>query len=57
MAFNLPYVCDYITKFCIKEAEISRNYENEYIHSTGHMEARCRKYKRFEVGGSQAYDH
>jgi hypothetical protein len=29
VAFQIPYVYDYITKLCKKQAEIIQNYENE----------------------------
>jgi hypothetical protein len=34
-AFNLPYVYDYITKLCRKQAEVIRNHENEHVHGIG----------------------
>jgi hypothetical protein len=34
-AFNLPYVYNYITKFCRHQAEIIQNYENEHVCSIG----------------------
>jgi hypothetical protein len=55
-AFNLPYVYDYITKLCRKQAEVIRNHENEHVCSIGQGEARHRKYKRLKLGGGQAYD-
>jgi hypothetical protein len=54
--FNLPYVYDYITKLCRKQADVTRNHENEHVHGTGQGEARYRKYKRLKLGGGQAYD-
>jgi hypothetical protein len=53
--FNLPYVYDYVTKLCRKEAEVIRNQDNEHIRGIGQDEASHRKYKRFKLGG-QAYD-
>jgi hypothetical protein len=29
MAFKLPYIYDYITKFCRQQAEVIQNHENE----------------------------
>jgi hypothetical protein len=55
-AFNHPYVYDYITKLCRKQAEVIRNHENEHVRGTGQGEARHRKYKRLKLGGGQAYD-
>jgi hypothetical protein len=31
MVFNLPYVYDYITKLCRKQAEIIQNHENANV--------------------------
>jgi hypothetical protein len=55
-AFNLPYVYDYITKLCRKQAEVIQNHENERIRGKGQGEARHRKYMRLKLGGGQAYD-
>jgi hypothetical protein len=54
MAFNLPYVYDYVTKLCRQQAEI-RNLENKIFHGI-EGEARHRKYKGLKLGGGQAYD-
>jgi hypothetical protein len=54
-AFNLPYVYDYITKLCRKQAEVIRNHDNEHVRSIGQGEARQRKYKRLKFGAGQAY--
>jgi hypothetical protein len=56
MAFNFPYVYDYITKLCRQQAEVTRNHENEYVRDIEQGEARYRKYKRPQLGGGQAYD-
>jgi hypothetical protein len=56
MAFNLPYVCDYITKLCRQQPEVIQNHENERVLSIGQGEARHRKYKRLKFSGGQAYD-
>jgi hypothetical protein len=29
--FNLPYVYDYITNLCRKQAEVIQNHENEHV--------------------------
>jgi hypothetical protein len=39
-AFNLPYVYDYITKLCRKQAEAIENHENEHVRGIGQGEAR-----------------
>jgi hypothetical protein len=55
-AFNLPYMYDYITKFCRRQAAVIQNQENEHIRDIGQGEARRRKYKRLKLGGGQAYN-
>jgi hypothetical protein len=55
-AFNLPYVYDYITKFCRQQAEVIQNNENEHVRGIGQGEARHKKYKMFKLDGGQAYD-
>jgi hypothetical protein len=42
-AFNLPYVYDYITELCRKQAEVIWNHENEHVRGIGQGEARHRK--------------
>jgi hypothetical protein len=54
MAFNLPYVYDYITKLCRQQAEVIQYHENEHVCSTGEGEARHRKYTRLKLGSGQA---
>jgi hypothetical protein len=44
MAFNLPYVHDYITKLCRQQPEVIQNHENEHVRSLGQGEATQRKY-------------
>jgi hypothetical protein len=56
IAFKIPYVYDYITKLCRQQAEVIQNYDNENVPNIGQGEARHRKYKRFKLGGGQAYD-
>jgi hypothetical protein len=55
-AFNIPYIYDYITKLCRQQAEVIRNHENANVRNIGQGEARCRKIKRLNLGGGQAYD-
>jgi hypothetical protein len=55
-AFHLPYVYDYITKLCRKQAEDTQNHENKHILIIGEGGARHRKYKKLKLGGGQAYD-
>jgi hypothetical protein len=55
-AFNIPYMYDFITKLCRQQAEVILNHDNENVRNIGQGEARHRKYKRFKLGGGQAYD-
>jgi hypothetical protein len=57
VAFQIPYVYDYITKSCRQQAEVIQNHENENVRYIGQGEARHRKYKRLKLGGGTVYDH
>jgi hypothetical protein len=39
-----------------QQAEVIQNQENEKVRGIGQGEARHRNYKRFKLGGGQAYD-
>jgi hypothetical protein len=54
-AFNLPYVYDYITKWCRRQAEVIQRHENEHVCSMEQGEVRHMKYKRLKLGGGQDY--
>jgi hypothetical protein len=56
LAFKIPYVYDYITKLCRRQAEVILNYENPNVRAIGQGETRHRKHKRFELGGGQVYN-
>jgi hypothetical protein len=56
LAFKLPYVYDYITKLCRRQAEVILNHENPNVRAIGQREPRHRKYERLKLGGGQAYD-
>jgi hypothetical protein len=56
MVFHLPYVYDYMTKICRQQADVILNHDNVNVRYIGQGEARHRKYKRFKLGGDQAYD-
>jgi hypothetical protein len=56
LAFQIPYVYDYITKFCRQQAGVIENRDNENVRSIGQCEIPHRKYKRLKLGGGQAYD-
>jgi hypothetical protein len=57
MAFQIPYVYDYITKSCRQQAQVIQNHENENVRYIGQGEARHRKYKRLKLGGGHVHDH
>jgi hypothetical protein len=50
--FNIPYVYDYVTNLCRRQADVIQNYENEHVHGIGQGDARHRKYKRLKLGGA-----
>jgi hypothetical protein len=56
VAFQIPYVYDYITKLCRRQAEIIHTHENENVRNIGQSEIPHRKYKRFKFGGGHLYD-
>jgi hypothetical protein len=56
MVFKLPYIHDYITKLCRKQAEVIQNHQNENVRNIGEGEARHRKYMRLKLGAGKAYD-
>jgi hypothetical protein len=56
MAFEVPYIYDYVTKLCRQEAEVIQNDENANVRDIGKGEARQRKYKMLKLGGGQACD-
>jgi hypothetical protein len=56
LAFQIPFVYNYITKLCRQQAEVIQNRDNENVCTIGPGEAHHRKYKRLKLGGGQAYD-
>jgi hypothetical protein len=48
VAFQIPYVYDYITKLCRKQAEIIHNHEN--VCNIGQGETPHRNHKRLKLG-------
>jgi hypothetical protein len=56
VAFQIPYVYDYITKLCRQQAEIIQNHDNENVRYTGQGKAPHRKYKRLKLGDGHVYD-
>jgi hypothetical protein len=57
VAFQIPYIYNYITKLCIKQAEIIHNHENENVRNIGKGETPHRKHKRIKLGGGHLYGH
>jgi hypothetical protein len=55
VAFQIPYVYDYITKLCRQQAEVIQNHGNENVRNIGQGEP-DRKYKRLKLGGGHVYD-
>jgi hypothetical protein len=51
LAFQIPFVYDYIHKLCRQQEEVIQNHDNENVRTTGQGEARHRKYKRLKLGG------
>jgi hypothetical protein len=56
LAFKIPYVYDYITKLCKRQAEVIVTHENPNVRAIGQGEARHRKHKRLKLGGGHVYD-
>jgi hypothetical protein len=56
MAFQIPYIYNYINKLCRQQAQVIQKHENIHVNNIGQGEARRRKCKRLKYGGSQAYD-
>jgi hypothetical protein len=54
--FKVPYLYDFVTTLCRRQAEVIRNHDNENVRSIGKGEAQHRKYKRLQVAGGQTYD-
>jgi hypothetical protein len=48
-AFNLPYVYDYITKLCRRQAQVTQNHENEHVRSIEQGEAIHRNVRGFNL--------
>jgi hypothetical protein len=57
VAFQIPYVYNYIIKLWRRQAEIIHNRENEKVRNIGQGGTPHRKHKRLELGGGDLYDH
>jgi hypothetical protein len=51
LAFQIPFVYDYIPKLCRQQVEVIQNDDNKNVRTIGQGEARHSK-----LGGGQAYD-
>jgi hypothetical protein len=56
MAFQVPYIYDYITKLCGQQAGVIQNHETANVRDIGKVQFRHRRYNRLKLGGGQAYD-
>jgi hypothetical protein len=54
VAFQIPYVYDYITKLCRRQVEIVHNHEN--VRNIGQGETPHRIHKSLKLGGGHLYD-
>jgi hypothetical protein len=54
--FHVPYVCDYVTKLCRRQAEIIHNIANENVRNIGQGETPHRKYEKLKLDGDHVYD-
>jgi hypothetical protein len=43
MAFHVPYICDYITEFCMQQADVIQSHENSDVHDIRKGEAQYGK--------------
>jgi hypothetical protein len=56
VALQVPYIYNYITKLCRRQAEINHNNENENVHNIGKDKTTHRKYKGLKIGSGRLYD-
>jgi hypothetical protein len=54
--FQVPYIYDYITKLCRRQAEIIHNHENKNVCNIGQDKIPHRKYERLKLGGGHLHD-
>jgi hypothetical protein len=50
VVFQIPYVYDYITNVCRRQAKIIHNDENENVRNIGQGETPHRKHKGLQLG-------
>jgi hypothetical protein len=56
VAFQVPFIYDYINKLCRQQAEDLQSHKNANICDIGKGETQHRKYKKLKLGDAQAYD-
>jgi hypothetical protein len=56
LAFEIPYIYDFVTKLCRQQATVIQNHENVKFRNIGQGGAQHRKRKNPKLGGGQAYD-
>jgi hypothetical protein len=56
MAFQVPYIYNYIKNLCRQQAEVIQNHENANVPDIGKSDAGPRKYKKLKLDSGQAYD-
>jgi hypothetical protein len=56
MAPKIPYIYDYITQLCRKQAKVIQNHLNPNVRAIGQGEAMHRKHMRLKLGSGQACD-
>jgi hypothetical protein len=49
MSFKIPYLYDFVTELCRKQATVILDHENVNILIIGQVVAQHRKYKRLEL--------
>jgi hypothetical protein len=49
MAFQVPYIYDYVAKLCRQQAEVIQNHENANVRDFGKGETQHRKCKRLKL--------
>jgi hypothetical protein len=56
MAFQVPYIYDYITKLCRQQAEVLQNDENANFHDIRKVKPDTENNKGLKLGCNQAQD-
>jgi hypothetical protein len=56
MAFQIPYMYNYIPKLCRQQTQIIQSHENIHVRNIEQVETWHTKYKRLKLGGDQACD-